>query len=178
MKKWLYVVAPACMLAVFLFFYFSFAKELEERDRVAAQKAVAAQVAEAARKADIEQKARLDAERHAAERAAENARKEQERIDKWNAVSKDIQDQTDAYNKEADGYAQTVAERQQQLEKLRKEKEEANRAYLEALKDVELARVNKRTAEMEIQRMTDMIAARAAASAMATPPAPPAPSRS
>lgn len=178
MKKWFYLIAPACMLVVFIFLYLGSTKKIAERDRQIAEKAHAAKVAEDQRKAEIEEKARLDAKRHAEERAAEDAKKEKERAEKWAAVGKDIQDQTDGYNKEAEDLSKTVAELQQQLVQLRKSKEAANLEYLAAIKQVELARVDKRTAELDIQRMTDMIAKRAEQSAMAKPPAPPAPAKS
>lgn len=174
MKKWIYVLAPVCMLVVFLFFYFSFSKQLEERERVVAAKVAADKKAEDERKAAIETKAREDAERRAAARAAEEAKKEADRLAKWNAESQKIQDATDSYNKEADALAKTVSDLTVQLDALRKAKETANRDYLEAIKRVERARIAKRTAEFEIQRMTDMIASRAANSAMARPPAAPA----
>ena len=69
-----------------------------------------------------------------------------------------------------------IADLEKELAGLRTQKETVNRENLELLKKVELARIAKRNAELNIQRMTEMISRRAAASALtAPPPAPVAP---
>jgi hypothetical protein len=176
MKKWTYLISVGSMLAVFLFFYLSHMKELEIRDKQRAAELAVQQKEEADRKAAIEAKAREDAERRAAERAAAEAKKEADRLAKWEAENKRIQDATNEANAKGDAFAKEISQLDVQLNGLRAEKERLNREAFEFSKQVEQARIAKRNAELEIQRMTDMIAKKAAESSLTRmPPPPPAP---
>jgi len=157
MKKWFYIIAPAAMLAVFSFFYVTHVKETREKDRIRKEE-VAKQIAqEATRKAEIEEQARLDAAARAADREAKAAEKETERIAKGETEGREIQETTDEYNKAADKLAHEQSELEVQLEQLRRAKERANNEVLALAKQVELARIDKRNAELEIQRKTEMV---------------------
>lgn len=177
MKKWIYLISVGGMLAIFMFFYFAHVKEAEIKEQQ--QKAEAAQKAkeEADRKAAIEEKAREDAERRARERSEAEAKKEADRLAKWEAENKKIQDATDEMNGKADAYSKEISALEVELNRLRTEKEKLNRDAFEFAKQVEQARIAKRNAELEIQRMTDMIARRAAESSLSRAPAAP-PTRS
>ncbi len=176
MKKWSYLISVGSMLAVFLFFYLSHMKELEIRDKQRAEEVAKLQKEEAERQALIETKAREDAERRAAERAANEAKKEADRLAKWEAENQRIKDATDEANAKGDAFAKEISQLEIQLNSLRTEKEKLNREAFEFSKRVEEARIAKRNAELEIQRMTDMIARKANDSALTRmPPAPPAP---
>lgn len=177
MKKWMYLISVSSMLAVFLFFYFAQLKETAAREKVRAEEVAKAQKAEADRKAAIEAKAREDAERRSAERAAADAKKEADKLAKWQAENRRIQEATDAANAKADKYSKEISALEIQLNTLRSNKEKLNREAFEFAKQVEQSRIEKRNAEMEIQRMTDMIAKRAADSALTRAPAP-APAKS
>ena len=170
MKKWLYFIAPAIMLAVFTFFYFSQAKELELREAEREAQIEQERLADKARREAIEEKARLDAAKRTAEREAEAAAKEAERIAKWEAEGKEIQDATNAYTAEADKYAQEISALEIQLDSLRKNKEALNAETLALAKRVEQARIDKRSAELEIQRKTELMVKRAEASTLAQMP--------
>lgn len=170
MKKWLYIIAPAIMLAVFTFFYFSQAKELEIREAERQAQIEKERQVDEARRAAIEEKARLDAAKRAAEREAEAAAKEAERVAKWEAEGQEIQEATDAYNAEADKYAKEIAALEIRLDTLRKTKEALNAEVLAMAKRVEQARIDKRTAELEIQRKTELMVKRAEASTLAQMP--------
>ncbi len=172
MKKWMYVISVGSMLAIFLFFYFTHLKEAEIRDKARAAQIAQQQKDDADRKALIEAKAREDATARAAARAADEAKKEADKVAKWEADGQKIKDQTDKYNTEADRLSKQAARLEIQLDTLRNDKEKANRESFELAKRVELAKIAKRNAELEIQRMTEMIARRAADSLMARPPAP------
>lgn len=157
MKKWFYIIAPAAMLAVFSFFYVTHVKETREKDRIRKEE-VAKQIAqEATRKAEIEEQARLDAAARAADREAKATEKEAERIAKWETEGREIQETTDEYNKAADKLAREQSELEVKLDQLRKAKERANNEVLALAKQVELARIDKRNAELEIQRKTEMV---------------------
>lgn len=170
MKKWMYVISVGSMLAVFLFFYFAFLKDSEIKEKQHAEQIAQERKAEETRKAAIEQKARDDAAKRAAERAAADAKKEADKVARWQAEGQKIQDATNASNAKADAYAKQISALEVELSSLRTNKEKLNREAFDFAKQVEQARINKRNAELEIQRMTDMIAKRAADSALTRMP--------
>ncbi|MEO6005946.1 MAG: hypothetical protein ABIZ04_08785 [Opitutus sp.] len=170
MKKWMYVISVGGMLAVFLFFYFSFLKQTEIKEKQRAEQVAQERKVEEERKAAIEAKARDDAAKRAAERVAAEEKKEADKLARWNAEGQKIQDATNAANAKADAYAKQISNLELELNTLRTNKEKLNREAFEFAKQVEQARVNKRNAELEIQRMTDMIAKRAADSSLTRMP--------
>lgn len=173
MKKWLYVLAPAVMIAVFLFFFFDSRAEWEAKEK-AHQEEVARLKAEAdMKKHAAELKAREDADRRNAERVAEEAKAAKEKQDRYNAEMQRIKDDTDRANAEAASYARQVSELTIELDTLHKQKDALTREDFELAKKVQLAEVARRNAELEIQRTVEMIADRADQSAMAKPPPPP-----
>ncbi len=173
MKKWLYVLAPAAMLAVFLFFYFESKAETEAKER-AHQEQVAREKADAEQKKQIaEAKAREDAERRNAEREAEDAKASKEKEDKYLAGMQRIQSDTDKSNALAEGYAQQVSELTIKLDTLHKQKDALTREEFELSKKIELEEVERRNAELDIQRLVQIISDKAEQSAMAKMPPPP-----
>ena len=170
MKKWMYVISVGSMLAIFLVFFLSETKKHEEKERQRAIEVAARKKADDERKAEIEAKARQDAEKRAAQRAAEEAKKEADRLAKWEAVGREIQEATEKHNADADHFAKRAAELELQLSALRTQKEQLNREAFELAKQVELGKINRRTAELEIQRITEMISRKAAASSLAHAP--------
>lgn len=175
MKKWMYVISVGSMLAVFLFFYFAHIKEAEAAEKIRLEKQRQEQAAADAKKAEAEEKARQDAEKRAAERAAEEAKKEADRVAAWEKTSKEIQDATDNYLALGDKYQKSINELELKLADLRKQKEQLNREAFDYAKQVEAARIEKQNAEVESQRMTEMIAQRASESTLAQMPPPPPP---
>jgi hypothetical protein len=181
MKKWMYLIFPGVMLAAFLVFYLSHKKDAEEKERVHIAKVAQEKADLEAKKKDAEQKAREDAKKRQDEREAEDRKKEEEKAAKQAADDKKVRDATAEYTAKANAAAKEVAAREAELDRLRKEKDKTNRETFEMAKQVELARIARRNAELEIQRMTEMIARRAADSSMTRPPMlpqPPAPAKS
>ena len=176
MKKWIYFIVPAIGLIAFLFIYFSHVEEAKKLD--AKHKTELAKQADedAAKKKDLEDRARADADRLAAERAAKEAKVLADRNAEQAAEDKKVQDATDKALAEGDKSTKEIASRETELAALRAAKDKANREFLELSKQLELARIARRTAELEVQRMTDMIARKATDAAMAkyVPPAAPA----
>jgi len=172
MKKWMYVISVGSMLAIFLFFYLTHMKETEilEQQRKVRFEKEQKDIAET--KARNEAKAREDARARAAARAAEEAKKEADKIARWEAEGQKIKDQTDTHNREADRLSKDSAKLEIELDTLRNEKENVNRATFDVAKRVERARIDKQNTEFEIQRMTEMIAQRAASSSLVRMPAP------
>lgn len=172
----IYIIAPAVLLAIYIFFYRGFLVENETKVNQLAQEKAAVVAAEAAKKAETERKSREDTEKRAADRAAKEKDEAEKRLAKYNADNKRILDDKAGYESDTQRFTRMIADLERELAGLRTQKEAANRENLELLKKVELARIAKRNAELNIQRMTEMISRRAAASALtAPPPAPVAP---
>jgi len=173
MKKWIYFIVPVILAVIFSFFYFAYLDDAKQKDIERKAEIARVEQAEALKKAEIEEKARLDAERRAAERLAAEQAKEAERIAKWEAEGKRIQDATDENIAEANALAKKISNLEIELNALRQSKAKTNAEVLEMIKQVERAMIDKRNAELEIQRMTEMIARRAADSSLSRAPAAP-----
>jgi hypothetical protein len=170
MKKWMYVLAPGAMLAVFLFFYFASRAETAQREK-AHQEEVARAKAEADEKKHVaEVKAREDADRRAAEREAEDAKAAKDKEAKYAANMQRVQSDTDKSNAQAEAYAKQVSDLTIELDTLHKQKDELTRSAFEQSKKIQLAEVARENAELEIQRMVGMIADRADQSMMVKMP--------
>lgn len=175
MKKWLYLIVPSVLLVIFLFFFFTHREDARERDIQRKAEIALREAEEAARKAEIEQKAREDAERRAAERLAAEQQKEADRITRWEEAGRRIQEATDRNNAEADVLAKKAAGLEIELDALRQAKARLNAEVLTLNKQVEAALIDQRTAELQTQRMVQMIANRASESSLTRAPAAPAP---
>ncbi|MBI5382025.1 MAG: hypothetical protein HZA31_09020 [Opitutae bacterium] len=175
MKKWLYFIAPAVGLGVFLFFYYAHVEEAGKRLAAKKVEIEKRDAEEAAKKKALEERARQDADRLAAERAKEEAKKLAERVAAQAAEDKKVKDATDLALGECDKYTKEIARMERELSDLRAKKEKTTREFLEISKQLELAKIARRNAELEVQRMTEMVATKAAESAMAKFVPPPAP---
>jgi hypothetical protein len=173
MKKWFYVLFPAILLSVFLFYYTASKAETEAREK-AHKEQMAREKAEAdQKKAAAEAKAREDAEHRSAERAAEEAKAAKDKEDKYNSDMARIKEDTDRSNATAATYAKQVSEYTIELDNLHKEKDNLTRESFELAKKVELAEIARQNAELEIQRYVQMVADRADQSSLTKMPAPP-----
>lgn len=170
----IYIIAPTILLVIYIFFYRGFLTENEAKVAQQAQEKAAIVAAEAAKKADTERKSREDTAKRAADRAAKEKDEADKRLAKYNADNKKILDDKGGYESDAQRFTKMIADLERELAALRTQKEAVGRENLELLKKVELARIAKRNAELNIQRMTEMISRRAAASSLATPPPAPA----
>lgn len=169
-----YVITPLVLCALFGVYYFQFAQEQQIKE-AQKKKEVATKVAEEKRKKDeIEAKARADADERTRKREEEQAKKEADRRAKWEGQGQEIADATKKYTAQAEASAKQAADLEAQLTALRKQKEASGRESFELMKKVELARIDKRNAELEIQRLHAMVAKRATESGAAQLPPPPA----
>jgi len=169
----MYVFGPGIMIAVFLCFYLSSKAETDKR--IAEEKVHKAQLEKEAEetKAAAEKKAQDDAEKRNIERAEAEKKLAQDKQDKYDADMRRIQADTDRFNAEVDKYSKEVSELSIELDSLRKQKDTLTREGFDMAKKVELAAVTRRNAEIEVQRLVQMIAARADQSIMAKMPPPP-----
>jgi len=177
MKKWLYVIAPGAMLAVFLFFYVSSRQETIAREKAKAEEVAQEKADAEAKKKVAEAKAREDADRRTAEREADEAKAALEKEQKYDSDMAAIKADTDKSNALADTYSKQVSDLAVELDSLNKQKDQLTRESFELSKKIELAEVARHNAEMEVQRLVEMIADRADESLMAKMPPPPPPAK-
>ncbi|WP_404423290.1 hypothetical protein [Nibricoccus sp. IMCC34717] len=174
MKRFYLFIIPIVGLIIFSVFYVQHLDVVEqkEKDKKAAEAKVAAE--EAAKKAEAQKKAQEDAARRQKERDAEEAKKaaekEQKHKDAIAAVENQIKEYRDEYNK----YLNLTKENEQKLARLRDEREALRRENYDLTKQVSLAQIERRNAELEIQRFAAMVTAKAEQSLMPKPVAAPA----
>lgn len=157
----LYLIVPALLLVAFGGVYVMHSRDAEAKAVVVAAEAERAAAAEAGKKSEAERRAREDAERRAAERLAEEKRKEEEKAAKWEAASRQIADDTAGFLAQAEKLGAEAQALGARLAALRAEKDRAGQTAFDLALEVEAARVAKRNAELEIQRLVEMTARRA-----------------
>lgn len=170
MKKWMYVIFPGLMLALFLVVYTSHVKEAEAREKARLEKVAQQRAEEVRQKKEAEERAQVDAQKRAKEREEEERKKEDERRKKQEAADKVVTDETAKYKGEADASAKKAGDLEIELDRLHKQRDQLTREDFDLAKQVELAKVARRNAELEEQRMTAMIAQRAGSSTVAQMP--------
>lgn len=175
MKKWLYFIIPAICTAAFLFFYFSHVEQAEAA-LLAKKEAIAKQDAEdKARKAALEERARIDADKKSKERAEEDAKKEADKAAKWAADGKKIEDERSESIKIGSDHTAKINLLEKEIAALRAKKDQSNRDFLEQARQVELAKIERRNAELEVQRLTTFVTRKAEEAAISKDPTPVAP---
>ncbi|MDD2763711.1 MAG: hypothetical protein PHE83_07025 [Opitutaceae bacterium] len=169
-----YVILPVILLIIFGVYYTKVAEpQMEAQARAEEQRIVEQQAADDARRKEIELKAQEDARKaQAARNEKERQRQEKARLDKEEQDRK-ISEETAKYENEADRLTKEIADLDVQITNLRNQREAMNREVLESSKKVELAKIDRRTAELEIQRMYDIVAQKVAESSLAQMPPPP-----
>jgi uncharacterized membrane protein YgaE (UPF0421/DUF939 family) len=174
MKKSLltYLVIPGIMLGIFIFFYMGAVKEMDARDQQKAAEKAKADAEEAKRKAEIERKATEDAEKRTKEREAAEAAKAAEKEAAYQKVMTQLTTEAADYNAQADKLNKEVQDLELAISQARTNKEKLNRETFELAKQVELDKIARRNAELEIQRMVDMTAKKMATTSVALPPPP------
>jgi hypothetical protein len=170
MKKWFYVLFPSALLALFVVFYLSSREETLQREREHAAQVARDKADADAKKQIAEQKAHEDADKRAAERKAEDDKAAADKEAKYAADMAHIKAETDKANAEGDVYAKKVSELSIELDTLRKQRDELTEQSFNLEKQVDLKQIERRNAELEIQRYTEMLANRADGSIMAKMP--------
>jgi len=170
MKKWMYLILPSVLLAGFLVLYFSHKEKAAAKERAHIEQVARDKAAADEKKKVAEAKAREDAKKRQEERDSEEKKKAEEKTARQAADDKKVHDAIAEYTAKGSTAAKQLAALELELDGLRKEKDKASRDSFELAKQVELARVARRNAELEIQRMTEMIVRRASDSSLTRPP--------
>jgi chromosome segregation ATPase len=169
-----YIIVPIVVLAAFIAYYSQFTKQ----QAVIEQKELQAKIDDDnAKKEQAEAAtAKAIADAHARKEAqdAEDARQEAEHLAKYEASKQKLADETAKFQQEADGYAKQAADLQAQLDSLQASHDKASRELFDLQKQVELEKIDRRDADLEIQRTYDMVTQKVAASSLTYVPPPPA----
>ncbi|MDI1250458.1 MAG: hypothetical protein PSV13_16465 [Lacunisphaera sp.] len=172
-----YIIVPVVLLAVFGFLYRGALQEMDAKQKALAAQAAQVEETEAKRKKEVEDKANADAQKRQEQRAAEDLAKAEKKQREYDDVMKKLKDETSDYTVQSAKFAKEAADLEQQITQTRNEREKLNREALELSKQVELAKINRRNAELEIQRTMEMVAVKLNESSIATPPPPPLPKK-
>lgn len=176
MKKWLYFILPIVLTGVFLIFFFKHQKETVAREHTRGQEMAQKTATEKAGKDAAEAKAKESARIAQQERERENGERDAARKAQQDAVDKEIGDKTNASLAEIATATKRAKDLEAEIARLISDRERVTRESFDLAKQVEIAMVAKRNAELEEQRLTEMIARRATDSSMTkiAPPPPPA----
>jgi hypothetical protein len=168
-----YVLLPAVLLITFGVYYTKVAKPEMAAQALAQEQRIAREKDEETRKkADIDRKAQEDARARQAEKdKKDRERQEKARLDKEEQDRK-IHDETAKFENEAARFTKQIADLEIEITKLRSRRDQLNGEVLEVAKKVELTKIERRNAELDIQRMYDIVAQKVAASALAKAPPP------
>ncbi|ATC62718.1 hypothetical protein CMV30_01340 [Nibricoccus aquaticus] len=172
MKRSYYIV-PVILLALFGGLYWQHMGEMTTKANELKAKNLRIKAEEDAKKQEAERKAREDADKRIAVREAEEKKKEDDKEAKKKADIEKIIADTKRFNAQLADFTKQAATLDKELIALRAEKEKLGRDSFDMAKKVELAMVDKRTAEFQVQRMADMVAKRASDSTMTKLPTPP-----
>lgn len=177
MKKTLvtYLIVPGIMFAIFIAFYRGAVHNMEAREAHAKQVKAEKDAAEQKRKDEVDRKAQEDAaKRQKAQEEADRAKEAKKEADYQNVMNQ-LKREADDYSAQADKLAKEVADLDISISQTRSQKEKLNRETFDLAKEVELAKIARRNAEIEIQRMVEIAGKKVADTSIAIAPPPPLP---
>lgn len=154
----LYLIVPIVLTLAFSAIYTSHSKQAAAKAEIARVAYEQAEADALARKQEAERQAREDADRRTTERLAEERKKEEEKRVRWEAAGREIAADTASYEAQATKSAGEVKALEGKLAELRIQKEAASQAEFDHALEVERERVRKRNAELEIQRLVEIVA--------------------
>jgi hypothetical protein len=170
-----YFLVPIVLLAVFAFLYRGATKEMEIKQATQQAELDKKKAEEKKHKEEIDARAAADAKKHQEIREAEDKAKADKKEAEYQKVLKDLKDETVKYSTEADKLSKEAADLEIQISQARTDKEKLNRDTFDLAKQVEQEKINRRNAELEIQRMMEMVATKLASNSIIIPPPPPLP---
>jgi hypothetical protein len=165
-----YYIAPVLILGLFSFFYWQHMGDMKLKEQRQQAERARIQAEEDAKKRDAQRKAEEDARKRMADREAEERKKEADKLAKQQKERDAIKADTDRYNAQIAEFNKKSATLDKDLVALRAERERLIRETFSTAKKIEIAMVERRNAELQVQRMAEMVANRANQSAMAKLP--------
>lgn len=171
-----YLIVPLILAAIFGFYYNSALNDMRAKEVANQVEAEKIKAEEKKRKDEVEAKATADAKKRQEERDASDREKQLKKEADYNDAMKKLRDEAKDYADQAAKLGKQIADIESQITQTRAEKDKLMSETLELAKAVELAKINRRNAELEIQRMMDMVAKKLNDSSIAASPPPVLPS--
>lgn len=160
MKRFIIILPPVILFAIFVFFYKAHVKELEEKQAAAKLVADKAKADEEVRKKTLQDAADKEAQRQKEARLAEIEKQKEEDRNKKEERDREIIAQTEAANASSKKLQAQIIKLQADILAVRTARDKAQAEAMETKLDLEKSRIAKRNAEFEIQRFTEMLAKR------------------
>ncbi len=168
-----YLIVPLVLLAIFGFTYNGALQDMRAKEASNIAKAAAKKAVEDKHKAEVESKATADAKKRQDERDAADNEKQNKKQAEYDEAMKKLRDEAADYSDQAAKFTKQIAELETQLSQGRNDREKLGRETLDLAKAVELTKISRRNAELEIQRMIDIVARKLNESSIAASPPPP-----
>jgi len=168
-----YFIVPALLMGGFIFLYRGATDEMKRKDDQHKAEVAAKVAADETHRIEVEKIAQADAAKRQAEREKEDQAKQAKKEKDYNDAMAKLKKETDGYSSEADKLAKESADLEIALVNARTLRDKTNRESFELSKQVELAKINRRSAELEIQRLIEMVGNKAGSSTLAAMPLPP-----
>jgi chromosome segregation ATPase len=173
-----YVIFPTTLLIIFAVYYTQVAKPAMAAKEIAAQKRIVDQEAiDDANRKQIELKAQQDAVRQQEERAEKDREKEEKLKRQQEEQDNQVRTETNRLLAESASLSKQIADLQKGIADLRNQRETLSRENFEDAAKVEMDKIDRRDAELEIQRMYDIVAQKIDDSFLVKAPPPPAPAQ-
>jgi predicted RNase H-like nuclease (RuvC/YqgF family) len=171
-----YVILPTCLLIVFGVYYTQVAKPAMAAATAAEQKRQVDQAAiDEANRHQIELKAQQDAIRQQEERAKKDLEREEKARKQQEDQDNQVREETNRWLAESATLTRQTADLQKEIADLRNQREALNREVYDDAAKVEIAKIDRRVAELDLQRMYSIVGQKVDESFLTKiPPPPPA----
>lgn len=170
-----YFIVPALLLGGFIFLYRGAIDEMKIKEDKRLAQIATDKAAEEKHRHEVEEIAQKDAEKRQEERIQEEKAKQAKKEKDYNDAMAKLKKETDGYAADVKKLTKEAADLEIALLNGRISRDKLNRESFELSKQVELAKINRRSAELEIQRLIEMVGTKAGASTLAAMPPPPPP---
>lgn len=168
-----YLIVPIVMMATFAFFYNGAKKDIAQKLADKQTVIQAQQKKEADEKKRIEEIAQKEAIAKQAQRDADEAEKIRKKEQKYNDDMAKLEAETKGYLAESDRLTKEINQLEIALLNARSQRDKTGSEAFTLSKKVEEAKVSRRSAELEIQRLIEMLRTRTSTSSLAVIPPPP-----
>lgn len=165
-----YFIIPAFLLGGFIFLYRGALSEMKHKEETQLAQKAADKAAEDARRIEVEKRAQADAEKRQKDREILEQEKLAKKEKDYNDAMAKLKHETDGYVAESNKLTKDVADLEVALTKGQALRDKTNLEAFELSKQVELSKINRRSAELEIQRLVEMVGTKASTLAAMPPP--------
>jgi hypothetical protein len=164
-----YLIVPCALLLGFVGFEQRAEKSIEQKEVAWRAATAATNAAQEERRLIARREAEADARRHAAEREQQDRARADKKLGDYANLLRSLAEETDRQVAETEKLTRETAALERQLAELRTKRETSGAEAFALARHVEQDRVARRTAEIELQRTTKMVAVRISTSAWVNP---------